>query len=101
MRTVLMILLVSGLPLGTCIQPPAATPCTALFAYGVNATVTDAVTATAITDATLTLTEGSYTEVMQHFPTGDYVGAGGPAVSRRGVSGAGQRELCPGDRCRT
>ncbi len=76
MRTLMMVVLASGLPFGTCIQPPAGTPCTALFAYGVNATVTDAVTGASIANATLTLTESGYTEVMQPFPTGDYVGAG-------------------------
>lgn len=76
MRYMAMFVLVSSLPFGTCIQAPVGTPCTALFAYGVNATVTDAVTGTVITDATLTLSEGGFTEVMQPFPTGDYVGAG-------------------------
>jgi hypothetical protein len=51
-------------------------PCTTLFAYGVNVTLTDAETGASITDATLTLTEGTYVEEMQSFATGDYVGAG-------------------------
>jgi hypothetical protein len=41
-----------------------------------NATVTNSDTGTAISNAALTLTEGDYQEVMQAFPTGDYVGAG-------------------------
>ena len=51
-------------------------PCTDLFAYGVNVTLTNAVTGEPVSNATLTLAEGSYTEVMQSIPTGDYVGAG-------------------------
>ena len=52
------------------------TPCTALYAYGVSATVTCAVNGDPINDATLTLTDGGYSEVMQFVVTGDYVGAG-------------------------
>jgi hypothetical protein len=68
-------------PLGNCIQTvrdglPGQTVCTTLFAYGVSATVTNAQTGAAITNATLTLTDGNYVETMTVFPTGDYVGAG-------------------------
>ncbi len=78
MRILLMTLLISGLPFTTCVNPPDGTPCTTLFAYGVNVTLTDAVSGDPIDGATLTLTEGTYTEVMQAFPTGpgEYVGAG-------------------------
>jgi hypothetical protein len=55
---------------------PVQEACTDLYAYGVSATVTNASTGASLSDATLTLTEGSYTEVMQLVPTGDYVGAG-------------------------
>lgn len=58
---------------------PSGTVCTTLYAYGVNATVTNASTGTAISNATLTLqdTGSDYEEVMQPFPGGnDYVGAG-------------------------
>ncbi len=59
---------INGLDLGA--------PCTNLYAYGVNVTLTNAVTGAPIDNATLTLTEGDYTETMQLVPTGDYVGAG-------------------------
>ena len=76
MHCVTMALMVLGLPLAGCLPQFDGTACTDLFAYGVNATVTNATTGAPITDATLTLTEGTYTEVMQLIPTGDYVGAG-------------------------
>ncbi|HSW45782.1 MAG TPA: carboxypeptidase regulatory-like domain-containing protein [Phycisphaerae bacterium] len=52
------------------------TACTMVFVYGVSAEVTDAQTGVPITNATLTLRDGTHIEVMEHFPTGDYVGAG-------------------------
>jgi Carboxypeptidase regulatory-like domain len=55
---------------------PGGIACTALYAYGVNASVTNASTGAPIGNATLTLKDGDYEEVMQPFPTGDYVGAG-------------------------
>lgn len=52
--------------------------CTAVFVYGLNATVTDAATGAAITGATLTLTDESqpYTEILDEIRPGVYVGAG-------------------------
>ncbi len=69
------IILLAGLALlpGGCPSPFA---CTDLFAYGVNVTVTNAATGQPVNNATLTLTEGAYNEVLQLIPTGDYVGAG-------------------------
>ena len=65
MRSLVMVSLVSAFPFVGCPQFPGGRACTTLFAYGVSATVTDAVTGAAIDNATLTLTEGTYTEVMQ------------------------------------
>lgn len=77
MRGLFMVLLTTGLPFTSCIdRTPDGRVCTDLFAYGVSAQVTDAVTGQPITNATLTLRDGDYTEVMQAFPTGDFVGAG-------------------------
>lgn len=73
--TVLLVLMTFCLSGAVCYMPPGQA-CTGLFAYGVNATVTNAITGAPINNATLTLVEGSYQEVMQSFPTGDYVGAG-------------------------
>ena len=50
--------------------------CTALYAYGVAATVTAEDSGAPISNATLTLTDGIYTETMQSFATGQFVGAG-------------------------
>ena len=50
--------------------------CTALYAYGISATVTNAVTGEAISNATLTLTDGAYQETMTSFPSNEFVGAG-------------------------
>ena len=52
------------------------TACTALYAYGVSVTLTNASTGAPISNATLTLTEGTYVETMQLIASGDYVGAG-------------------------
>lgn len=50
--------------------------CTDMFAYGVNVTLTDADTGEPVTGATLTLTEGDYTEVMDELEEGSFAGAG-------------------------
>jgi len=76
MKRLLPVLTLSVLPLASCDALPGGIACTALYAYGVSATVTDAVTGAAIDNATLTLTDGSFQQVMQHFQGGDYVGAG-------------------------
>jgi hypothetical protein len=78
MRSLLSIALLSsisftGCPLDLDPDPPV---CTTEFRYGVTAQVTDASTGAAVTNATLTLIEGSYTETMQFLPPGTYVGAG-------------------------
>jgi hypothetical protein len=70
------LLLTALIPLAGCIVVVDEPVCTALYAYGVTATVIDADTGTLIDNATLTLTEGDYTEVMEMDPSGDYVGAG-------------------------
>ena len=81
MRALLFTMLSATLPLNNCIQGiiddlPGPDVCTLEFAYGVSAEVTDAESGAAITSAVLTLTDGNYSEVMESFPTGDYVGAG-------------------------
>jgi hypothetical protein len=59
-----------------CALLPFGGACTLEYRYGVNVTLTDSQTGDPIDNAVLTLTEGAYSEVMQTFPTGDYVGAG-------------------------
>ncbi len=78
MRGVLLVLLTSGLSVQNCniTWPPGGRACTTEFRYGLTVEVTSAATGAPITNATLTLTEGSYVEAMERFPTGDYVGAG-------------------------
>ena len=71
------LLLMAGLPVFECriIDEPVA--CTTVFVYGLNVTLVDADTGAAIDGATLTLTEGAYSETMEAFPgSGYYVGAG-------------------------
>ena len=50
-------------------------PCTALYAYGVTATVQDEL-GNPVPGATLTLSEGSYQEILEEWYPGEYVGAG-------------------------
>jgi len=64
------------LVLASCTALPGPIACTALYAYGVSATVTDQQTGVPIDNATLTLTEGTYQEEMQSYQEGEYVGAG-------------------------
>jgi hypothetical protein len=52
-----------------------------VFVYGLNVTVNDAATATRICDATVTVSEGAYSETLQPF---------GP-VESCSYSGAGER----------
>ena len=78
---VFALLATTALPIQNCIQTirnqvPGQKACTDLYAYGVSADVTNASTGVPVTHATLPLRDGAYTEVMQNFPTGDYVGAG-------------------------
>ncbi len=77
LRGLFTVVLATGLPFTTCINPPdGGQVCTTLFAYGVNVLVTEADTGAPINNAVLTLTDGDYSEVMQLIPTGYYVGAG-------------------------
>lgn len=76
MRIPLMILLTAWIPSGTCLGPPGGTMCTAMYAYGVSVTVINSQTGAPVDGVVLTLTDGAYTETMQAFPSGGYVGAG-------------------------
>ena len=76
MRTAMNILPLLALPLAGCLLELPGQPCTDLYAYGVSVSATNAATGAALENATLTLTDGAYTEALQAFPTGDYVGAG-------------------------
>ncbi len=81
MRSFILGLSLLAMPLAGCdlsslLDLFGGTACTALFAYGVSVTVTDAETGDPIENATLTLEEGSYRETLQYPGTGDYVGAG-------------------------
>ena len=70
----LSLLLVAGCPF-LAFGPHGGIICTEIFVYGLNVTVTD-VNDNAITGATLTLTAGDYTETMEEFDAGTFVGAG-------------------------
>ncbi len=75
MRFLLAVLLIPGLPFGECLMDePVA--CTQQFVYGVNVTVTDSATHQPIEGATLTLTDGDHSEVMDELSGGSYAGAG-------------------------
>ena len=74
MRAFLLVAL-SGLAVSGCGPNAGGIVCTEIFAHGVTVTVTDA-DANPILSATLTLTEGDYTEAMQEFQDGSYEGAG-------------------------
>ena len=77
MRGLLMVLLTTSVLFAGCSSFwPDGRACTMLYAYGVSANVTDADTGEAVTNATLTLQDGDYTEVMEGSPSGGYVGAG-------------------------
>lgn len=81
MRTLSAILFLTVLPAVECDLPNPFIPddgqvCTTLYAYGISAQVTDDATGDPINNAVLTLTDGDYSEVMQAFPPGGYVGAG-------------------------
>ena len=70
----LSLLLVAGCPFLS-ILPHGGIICTEIFVYGLNVTVTD-VNDNAITGATLTLTDGAFTETMEEVIAGVYAGAG-------------------------
>ena len=75
MRLLLISHLSALAALSSCTLPdPIA--CTALYAYGVSATVTDQETGAPIDNATLTLVDGAYEEDMESYQSGEFVGAG-------------------------
>lgn len=78
MRALLIVGALTLLPAVECpfVPPDDGQVCTTLFAYGVSAMVTDNDTGDPIDNAVLTLTQGDYSEVMEAFPPGGYVGAG-------------------------
>ena len=80
MRILFAVLLSTGISFTSCIDilRPGGKICTTEFRYGVSALVSDADPGEPITNAILTLRDGSYTEVMEPFPTGpgEYAGAG-------------------------
>jgi len=76
MRRFLPILLSSFIPLASCIPFPMGIPCTLIYAYGLSATVTNALTGAGIDNATVTLVDGAYQETMQSAPGGNFIGAG-------------------------
>lgn len=75
MRFLLAVLLIPGLPFGDCLMDEQIL-CTLEFVYGVNVTVTDSATGEPIEGATLTLTDGDYSEAMEDLSAGSYAGAG-------------------------
>ena len=74
MRDALLSLLLAGLPFTFCQNDGII--CTAEWVSGVTVNLTDAATGEPITGATLTLTEGDYTETMENPGSGFYSGAG-------------------------
>ena len=70
----LVLLFVSGCPMGE-VGPGDGVMCTLEFVYGLTVTVTDAA-GTPVAGATLTLTEGVYSETMEELQDGVYTGAG-------------------------
>ena len=87
-RTISFTLSALSLVLSGCDALPGGIPCTTLYAYGISATVTDATNGSRMNNATLTLVDGNYQEMMQSFPTGDYVGAGERAGTYSLTAGA-------------
>ena len=77
MRTLMTLLTLNGLTfIGCLITDDGGVICTEVFVYGVKVALTHADTGEAITGATLTLTEGDYSEPMQELSPGHYAGAG-------------------------
>lgn len=62
-------LLIGGCP------PGGGLICTAEFVYGLNVALKDQ-TGNPVSGATLTLSEGAYSETMESLQAGEYVGAG-------------------------
>ena len=83
MRATLSVLLLAAqLPFGSCLDDQGVI-CTANLVYGLSVTLTDADTGAPISGATLTLTEGDFSEVMMELDAGQYVGAGERAGTYR------------------
>lgn len=76
-RKIQMLLLVSIASLAAegCFRIFDGVVCTEIFVYGVNVTVTDE-NGDPVSGATLTLTEGDFSETMEELRAGEYVGAG-------------------------
>lgn len=68
------LVLILGCP-SNVLPPSGGIACTALFAYGINLTIRDTA-GNPVTGATVTLTDGQYSETMMELGPGEYVGAG-------------------------
>jgi hypothetical protein len=68
--------MVSLMPFLQCLGPDDDVACTMMYVYGVSAEATNAQTGATITNATLTLRDGNYIEVMQSITPGEFFGAG-------------------------
>ncbi len=75
MRTISAVV---GITLAGCTLggPNGGVVCTDIFVYGVNVTVTDAESGDPVSGATLTLTEGDFSETLIEINAGAYAGAG-------------------------
>lgn len=69
------VLMLSLAPYIQCLDSDDDRPCTMIFVYGVNVEVTNQAGAP-IANATCTLQDGNYIEVMQTVTAGEYFGAG-------------------------
>lgn len=82
MKALFVTALTAGLSIGDCITIiPGPTVCTDQFVYGISVTLLEENGGDPITNAVLTLRDGSYTEVMDEVSDGVYVGAGERAGS--------------------
>jgi hypothetical protein len=81
-------LVAAGLSAAGCDTLPGGWACTALYAYGVSAEVTDADTGAAIGNAVLKLYDGKYEETMQNYFENTHVGAGERAGTYKLVASA-------------
>jgi len=82
MKALFVTALTAGLSIGDCITIiPDPIVCTDQFVYGITVTVLSEDGGDPITDAVLTLRDGSHTEVMEEVNDGQYVGAGERAGS--------------------
>ncbi len=82
MRALFLAAMSAGLSIGDCITIiPGPVACTQEYVYGLSVTVLNEEGGQSITGATLTLREGSYTEVMEEGSPGVYIGAGERAGS--------------------